>query len=375
MAPFKKCRHVQAGEDPKHCRCAWYAQFRMGGGKPKSYNLGPDLPKARAEHARLEREYKKDRGVGMIKRAGLMSLGDAVTEYLAIEDTRGLTPGSMAAARVRTNALLRYFGKDTPLSEIQPHDLVQWRKDARNDWSIAHEREVFAQARRFFAWAAHEQHVPENPWPQAWPGVPKHKRTKKKLRHHPLPLMRKSVNQVTAPYDQVCELMMLTGLRVAEALGLTADDVVIKRGKPVALEVENQFDVAVRQRVNRTKTVDSIREVELTPRASQIIAERLKAIEDEPSKDDRLWSFVHQTVNKHWQRGQAKAGANPELGTHALRHAFRTACEEAGISDRIIASIMGHGDRLEWSMSAYGTGAGARVGAKGLKALDQAAGA
>lgn len=373
MAMFKNCRHVRKGDPPNNCGCTWYGQFRISGGPPRQINLGASTKDARKEYARLERQHKRDRGAALLARAGQPTLKDLTGAFYDVEESRGLAPGSLAALRTRLGALRAYFGDDTPPMAVGQADIIAWRIDMRGaKLSPTYERDVLATSRKFLAWAAQEGHIASNPWPEVWTGLPTRTRQKRRPRHHPIAEMHDAIEQTREPYGDVCELMMLTSLRCAEALGLRPDDVVMKGRKPVQVRITGQFDLTERTRVDRVKTGDSERVIDLTPRASQIIAARLKAQQGAPSKDGRLWPFVHHTINKHWQRGQTRAGLSPVLGTHSLRHAYRSIAEAAGVPDREIAKVMGHGDRVSWSRDKYGTG-NASLNAGQLTAIDATA--
>lgn len=137
------------------------------------------------------------------------------------------------------------------------------------------------------------------------------------------------------PLKDAATLMLDTGLRVGEALGLTWDDVALE---PAA---GKKFGFV---QVREGKTKNAKRAVSLTPRATTLLAQRKhdalshlvfpgESLE-QPFKPD---SLTHQHV-----KVRANLNLSDEFVLHSLRHTMLTRLGEAGADAFTLMRVAGH---------------------------------
>jgi site-specific recombinase XerD len=140
----------------------------------------------------------------------------------------------------------------------------------------------------------------------------------------------------------IAGLMLLSGLRSAEVLGLAVRDVDIGRGW---LRVVGKGDKERRVPVD-AEVAGAIQAYLLAerPRTQQA---RLFVVAKGPNRGQPLTPAGLRTIFRYHRRRAGVPAAHP----HALRHSFGTALAEAGVDLTVIQALMGH-DHVD-SAAAY----------------------
>lgn len=140
----------------------------------------------------------------------------------------------------------------------------------------------------------------------------------------------------------ICGLMLFSGLRSAEALGLEVTDVDIGRGW---VRVIGKGDKE--RRVPLDPDVAGLVQSYLLAERPETVSRALFVVAKGPSRGQGLTSAgLRRVFRYHRERAGVPAG-HP----HALRHSFGTALAEAGVDVAVMQALMGH-DHVD-SAAAY----------------------
>lgn len=140
-------------------------------------------------------------------------------------------------------------------------------------------------------------------------------------------------------------ILLKTGLRFAEALGITLNDVDFKR-KTVSI---NKTLAYKRNRKGTrafapTKNKYSIRTIIVDDAVLYMLWKNAKGADPDESIFFRLKGFqFNSTLNNKLKRSCQKAGV-PEITLHSLRHEHATYLVSQGISSMAVAERLGHAD-------------------------------
>jgi integrase len=162
------------------------------------------------------------------------------------------------------------------------------------------------------------------------------------------------VRQLSQPFRTMALMCVCFGLRISECLALRWSDVDWLRGK---LRVERGI---VRQRVDAVKTDCSRREMSVDGAMLEVLrgwrqATQFPAGEDwifaSPVKLGRQpWSY--DQVRRAFQGAAEKAGI-VGIGTHSMRHTYRSWLDAAGTTVAVQQKLMRHAD-VRTTMNVYG---------------------
>ena len=144
-------------------------------------------------------------------------------------------------------------------------------------------------------------------------------------------------------YAALVRLLLETGLRIDEALALSAADVqpdnriIINKGAHFAPEKGHYIGAT---KTGRARTVY----------VSQTTAEALRKLSEDHGGGfcfsvDGSRPLAYGSVNQYIRRLAARAGV-PQLHAHALRHTFATAAITAGVDVARVAAALGHASPL-----------------------------
>ena len=171
-------------------------------------------------------------------------------------------------------------------------------------------------------------------------------------------------------YYNLIAFMLVTGLRIGEATGLTWKQVDFNKKclyvKDSNSKVSGYKGESVKYVMKSTKTKKSVRTIPITNNAMTILREQKELFAnltlDEQSNLDRVFiSSVKKPVNystfrSHLERmckGIQRENPNFENFTsHALRHTFATRCIEGEMNPKTLQKILGH-STLAQTMDTY----------------------
>jgi len=165
---------------------------------------------------------------------------------------------------------------------------------------------------------------------------------------------QKFIQHLDEPFRTIALVCVSFGLRISEALALKWSDVDWFNGR---LSVERGI---VRQIVDDVKTVNSGRALHIGPEMLAVLkawkqATQFSGAEDwmfaGPAQLGRLpWSY--KQVWRAYKNAAADAGIG-HLGTHALRHTFRSWLDAVGTTVAVQQKLMRHAD-IRTTMNTYG---------------------
>ena len=182
-----------------------------------------------------------------------------------------------------------------------------------------------------------------------------------KRKRHPRSLtveeFRRFAQNLKEPFRTMALLCVCLGLRISECLALRWSDVDWLNGK---LRVERGI---VCQQVDEVKTAESRREMSIDGSLLEALklwrqTTQFSQPEDwifaSPAKRGRLpWSY--DQVWRMYQKAAAAAGIG-QLGTHSLRHTYRSWLDSVGTPVGVQQKLMRHAD-IRTTMNVYGDAA------------------
>lgn len=334
MAVTKKCKHARSAWS--RCRCAWYWTGYLDG-RRQYVNLGTDRTEARRRAARLE----ADRLDGKVARVPREATLEAVAErWLDHLDQRGRRPQTIRAYRTAANAVERYFGATFDVRLIDVSEVVKFRDDAHASRRGAGGG-LLVQALSGLLTQAHREGLLE--------AVSKAPAERRSIPENPNVRMSEAETEATIDalrpdhWRDMAEVIVLTGLRVSEALALRWEDF-----DPDAGTLNVRRSAEQRGQVDApTKTKHSTRRVRLEDDVTAILARQ-------PRDDARIFPRRYAAAHSAIRRAMTRAGTyKRDRGWHSLRHTNTALRDRAGQSIRQSAAELGHGANFVMTAS-YG---------------------
>ena len=162
-------------------------------------------------------------------------------------------------------------------------------------------------------------------------------------------------------YYLPCRLVLETGLRAGELIGLTWDEVDFEN-ECIHIRHTMQYDKIRGWYFISPKSKQGIRDIYMTVKCREILeeAKRICALRPEAINSDFdnlvfLSSRGLPIRNNSYDTGIAaicrKAGVDV-FSIHSLRHTFASKCVTAGVSPKVLQSVMGHSD-ISTTMNIY----------------------
>lgn len=317
MKIMKKCRHSRAGDDPSRCSCAWYASYSVAG-KRTWQNLGND--KFRAEKlARRIAVQLDDQPAVVQHRSSTPTVDQLAGQWLAFLGATGARPTTVRTYATQISAARTYFNT-APVESLQPRDLrgyADWLRETYARNTAAGRWSVLVSMLR---WAVDQELIERLPLPAKAPRFgAREKRS--------VPDMASIEASIAGLYEgfpkygRLAEFLLLTGLRVGEALALEQSDIV-----EGAVVVRNTRRGQV---LGPAKTPSSLRRVALTARAEEVLLAQLQT-------DPAIWSMTYKAAQQY----MCRHGGG--LRWHDLRHANTYLRHRAGEDLRVTQAQLGH---------------------------------
>lgn len=338
MSLVKKCRHERRQWD--HCGCAWYEDYRVkqDGKTRRVYNRLGSTDRLSAEVEVMERRVARERArlreAGAVTFEGLSpNLDDVVPVWLDDLKARGRRQSTLDAYESRSTRWKEYFGT-VPIRDWTTEDIEGFaKKTAESGVSRSWHTNLMDSLKLLLRWIA--RHHGETPgWPDEHAVVPKTPKRKVTL-----PEAVRLVDALPVTYRPLGRFIMLTGLRIGEALAVRHADVSV-----TVLRVWRQRPVRGGHEPRGPKTDAGDRSVNLSPEALEILSRC-------PSEG---WCFpwAYSTVNSVMHACATVLGFPPRTGWHSLRDANAELRERAGEGIRTQQSELGH--TREYQTRAYG---------------------
>ena len=313
---LKKCRHGRDSWDS--CACSWYIRRRQGG-RDVFIRVGSD--RSVAERALARHDTVADETLSAALDAWLES-------KKAAPDAK---PNSLGTYPGRIERVRKYFG-NVAVRQVRPEHLAAF-VDGMLAAGLAPStvRGAYSVLTGALRHAMRRGVIRSLPVPLDGPGIPKARR-----RDHDLTLseVETIIGRLGEPWDQVAEVVLLTGLRWGEVVALRPSD------------IDGDY-VRVRRTRNRyggdnvPKTLNGVRVIPLSGRALQILEDMALPVEGQYGA---AYDALIAAMGDMHRDG---------MGWHSLRNAHASLLDAAGVSLRDQAARMGHGTDYSMTLS-YG---------------------
>ena len=330
----KKCRKV-IPDDSKFCCYCGTSQAA----KPKMYRRPDGLyekvvtiggrrvyfrGKTEKEVERKMLEYNEQRETGEPFRA--------VAEEWKEEHFPKLSPNSLSNYTPAFNRAVDYFA-DTPIAQIKPPDIQKFLAAQPSSWAQKTFATQFLILNLIFKYAAVKGMIETSPTEYI---QPPHGTGKKRRRAASEDEIEKIIAAVDKPFGLYAYLLIYTGCRRCEALGLQYKH--IDRENNVIHIMHEVYFKSNRPAFKEPKTGTSFRDI--------VLLDVLKEKIPEGKPEDFLFNIDGKPLSKSqftaaWKRYAAASGVN-ELTPHIVRHGYATMLHDAGIDAKDAQELLGH---------------------------------
>jgi integrase len=256
LGPFDESGRELKGEPVVGQPLTLAAAHALAASKMRERKMGIDVIE--------ERRAAKSRQANAAADREANTFGAALVEFFADHVTRkgqrprrwredsaqlGLryAPGSdpMTDAPVIIRGSLADIWRDKEIASIDGH-LIHGAVDAARKQNVARGRKVFAALSVFFGWALQRRRITINPCVGVYkpPAPPSRERT---LSDAEVAVLWKACDRVSVPFGAMFRVMLLCGVRLREAAGMTRDELVggtwsipasrTKNGRSLTLEL------------------------------------------------------------------------------------------------------------------------------------------
>lgn len=324
MALIKKCRHPR--NEWRRCGCKWLDDHYENGKRVYTPLQATDWRTARAEQlAAHAARLIADASRNPARPVSTDSLERLAEKWLCELTAKGVAPGTIRAYRTRLRWACTYFGEQ-PVTAWTTGDLQDWADTLLHEGLAPNTyREVVNTLYSVLKWAESKGlAVVERP-----------------PRHNPktLPRQRVTVEQSVAliqalpqEYQPLGTFLLLTGLRISEALGIRAGD--------LTSNVLRIHEARGRDGTQSLKTRSSYRQVVLSPKALELL----------PPEG---WTFTYRQCSRVMMVTVRTLHLPKRSGWHSLRHANAELRERAGQGVRQQQNQLGHSS--QWQTLHYGS--------------------
>lgn len=309
-------------------------------GERRYVPVGRDPAVARAAHAQLLADRAAGRLLAAGEGAALVAVG---ARYLAALERAGRKPRTLDAYRGHLRRIEEWFGL-VPATAVRAADVAEFRAAAERDRDPGYVADMVRTLLGVLTHAQREGLIEVVPRPAEPIRVRAAGRPRDRMS---LAEVEATIAALRPDWRPVGELIYLTGLRIGEVLALVPEVIDLDRG---VLRVEATLGRAGHG-LGPPKTASSRRSVALTPRARQLLAERLAAT---PPATRLFPGALTGGAKDAIRDAMERAGTyRPKRGWHQLRHANTTLRDAARQSLRDAAVELGHGAHTAMTMG-YG---------------------
>lgn len=238
------------------------------------------------------------------------------------------------------------------ITDLQPRPVELWLESRTlSPKSKAHIRGVLSRVWDYAMWRGD---VPSQRNPMSLVDIKGASKRMKKPRSLTIEQAQKFLSNLPQPFHEIALLCLLLGLRISECLALRWADV---DWLQLRLNIDRSI---VNQTVEDVKTVESRRNMPLDLSLMDVLkawkqTSKFSAADDwmfaSPSQLGRLpWSY--DQVWRVYQKA-ASAAEIGRLGTHSLRHTYRSLLDSVGTPLAVQQKLMRHTD-IRTTMNVYG---------------------
>jgi integrase len=241
---------------------------------------------------------------------------------------------------------------ENQITDLQPRPVEMWLESrALSPKSKTHVRGVLSRVWDYAMWRGD---VPSQRNPMSLVDIKGASKRMKKPRSLTIEQAQKFLCNLSQPFYEIALLCLLLGLRISECLALRWVDV---DWLSLRLSIDRSI---VNQNVEDVKTMESRRKMPLDPSLMSVLKTwkqrtEFSALGDwmfaSPSQlGRRPWSY--DQVWRAYQKAASTAGIG-RLGTHSLRHTYRSLLDSVGTPLAVQQKLMRHTD-IRTTMNIYG---------------------
>jgi len=241
---------------------------------------------------------------------------------------------------------------ENQITDLQPRPVERWLQSrALSPKSKTHVRGVLSRVWDYAMWRGD---VPSQRNPMSLVDIQGASKRTKKPRSLTIEQAQKFLGNLSQPFYEIALLCLLLGLRISECLALRWVDV---DWLSLRLTIDRSI---VNQNVEDVKTTESRRNMPLDPSLMSVLKTWKQRTEfstpgdwmfASPSQLGRLpWSY--DQVWRVYQKAASTAGIG-RLGTHSLRHTYRSLLDSVGTPLAVQQKLMRHTD-IRTTMNIYG---------------------
>jgi integrase len=281
---------------------------------------------------------------------GVPTVQELVTAYL--QEKAPTRKDTRRSYQVWTRCHILPKWGNNRITDLQPRPIEMWLESRPlSPKSKAHIRGVLSRVWDYAMWRGD---VPSQRNPMSLVDIRGASKRTKKPRSLTIEQAQKFLSNLPQPFHEIALLCLLLGLRISECLALQWADV---DWLQLRLSIDRSI---VNQTVEDVKTVESRRNMPLDPSLMDVLkawkqTSKFSAPSDwmfaSPSQLGRLpWSY--DQVWRVYQKAASAAGIGT-LGTHSLRHTYRSLLDSVGTPLAVQQKLMRHTD-IRTTMNVYG---------------------
>jgi len=326
-------------------RKTWCADVPAESGRRRLY-LGSDEPKARAKlHHYMAQYYDNLDPQAVDSTPALRQSGDGISLIaLAVKflkwNESNRADGTWRGYRDGIKHITRRY-KNTLASDLTTADVEKVKAEMiENDYSARTINIMVTAIKRMYNWAVKQGLISENPV-EGLEHVSKHVNAPEHPKDKHLPLDEAlayiELLRQSPPLGDMCELLLLTGMRVGELVRVTWGDIDFEQGM-LKLEQHKTSGTSNRPRM-----------IPLCERAVEIINGQTT---EEPQADQAVFvgqedqPFTVGALHLRLGRLRKKYRDLDEFSFHKLRHTCATYLARLKVPERVAQSILGHSSTL-----------------------------
>jgi integrase len=331
-------------------RRTWHL-YTYENGKRRNKLIGHrrDLPN-RSAARRAAAEMQQPPQAATQPEPGVPTVQELVTAYL--QEKAPTRKDTRRSYQVWTRCHILPKWGNNRITDLQPRPVEMWLESRPlSPKSKAHIRGVLSRVWDYAMWRGD---VPPQRNPMSLVDIRGASKRTKKPRSLTIEQAQKFLSNLPQPFHEIALLCLLLGLRISECLALQWADV---DWLQMRLSIDRSI---VNQTVEDVKTVESRRNMPLDSSLIDVLkawkqTSKFSASSDwmfaSPSQLGRLpWSY--DQVWRVYKKAASSAGIGA-LGTHSLRHTYRSLLDSVGTPLAVQQKLMRHTD-IRTTMNVYG---------------------
>ncbi len=317
--------------DTRGCWCADVPDAENPGRRKRLY-LGADEREARRQFHQYMASYHAQEPRGAAGQEGL-SLFALAARFLRWVETN-LSARTLRTHKQQLRAFVQEHGH-RQASDITPSDVEEFKRRIRGREGVTKARTVnfFVQSvKRMYSWGAEQGLLDDNPI-KAVKRVAKDPPQDRSLSAQEAEAFLTKARE-SQPLGDFCEVLLHTGMRAGELLGLKWSDVDFDRR---VLRVFNHKTASVGEQRPRT--------IPLNDRVMEILQRQEREADVVFTKKNGE-PMTYNALRLRKDRLEEKHPDTPRITFHQFRHTFASNLAREDVPERVAQSLLGHSSNL-----------------------------